>query len=77
MLPLFEQYRPKRIEDVVGQDEAVKTLQFIAKRGFVGRVFWITGKSGTGKTTLARIMSDQFRNVTLVAFPRDRWASYV
>ena len=57
MLPLFEQYRPKRIEDVVGQDEAVKTLQFIAKRGYVGRVFWITGKSGTGKTTLARIIA--------------------
>lgn len=59
MTALYEQYRPKDLDDVVGQDDAIQRIRRIAERGLVGRVFWITGPSGTGKTTIARIIADR------------------
>jgi DNA polymerase-3 subunit gamma/tau len=56
MASLAEQYRPSCWADVVGQDKAVKILQGICTRGLGGRAIWISGASGTGKTTLARIV---------------------
>lgn len=53
---LSEKYRPKRFADVVGQTKAVKILSRVTPGG---RAFWIQGKSGTGKTTLARIAANQ------------------
>lgn len=58
-LPLYEQYRPRSFKDVVGQDKAIAKIQVVARRGFGGRAFWISGQSGTGKTTLARLIADQ------------------
>jgi len=57
MPPLYEQYRPRSFEYVVGQDKAIAKLQRIRKRGLAGKVYWITGQSGTGKTTLARLIA--------------------
>ena len=56
---LYEQYRPKNFEEVLGQDKAVKQIKAIGQRGYSGRAFWISGASGTGKTTLARIIASQ------------------
>jgi DNA polymerase III gamma/tau subunit len=56
---LYEQYRPKAFEEVLGQDKAVKQIKAIGQRGYGGRAFWISGASGTGKTTLARIIASQ------------------
>lgn len=56
---LYEQYRPKNFEEVLGQDKAVKQIKAIGQRGYGGRAFWISGASGTGKTTLARIIASQ------------------
>lgn len=58
-MQLTEQYRPKALNDVIGQDKAVKRLMFLGARGMGGRAYWIAGLSGTGKTTLARIIADQ------------------
>ncbi|MCK5581803.1 MAG: RuvB-like helicase, partial [Candidatus Omnitrophica bacterium] len=59
MKSLFEKYRPKQLDDVLGQDKAVKTIKrFIQNSAVGGRSFWISGASGTGKTTLARIIAD-------------------
>ncbi len=57
MQPLHEQYRPSAWSDVVGQDKAIRKVQTLAKRGLAGRAFWIAGQSGTGKTTIARLIA--------------------
>ncbi len=57
--PLHEQYRPETWTDVVGQDKAVAKVRVLAKRGLAGRAYWIAGQSGTGKTTIARIIAHE------------------
>lgn len=59
MRNLYEQYRPHTFEDVIGQDKAVATIHRILDRGWGGQAFFISGASGTGKTTLARIIASQ------------------
>lgn len=62
-LPLYEKVRPKEWSEVVGQEKAIKRLLVMKEHdGLGGRVFWITGLSGTGKTTIARLIA---RDVTL------------
>lgn len=58
MLPLYEQYRPQSFNDVVGQDAVIERLNKIRQRGgLAGRVYYLTGSSGTGKTTIARLIA--------------------
>ena len=54
---LFEQYRPKSWNEVIGQDKAIQRIHRIGKRGHAGRAYWISGQSGTGKTTIARLIA--------------------
>lgn len=58
MKPLYEKHRPQSFAEVVGQDKAVAKLKAICERGgFGGRAYWISGQSGTGKTTIAKIIA--------------------
>lgn len=55
---LSEKYRPRKFADVIGQPDAMHTLLTLRKTsGLAGQVFWITGESATGKTTIARIIA--------------------
>ncbi|HEY2838378.1 MAG TPA: AAA family ATPase [Pirellulales bacterium] len=69
MRSLYEQYRPQTLADVVAQDKAVAKIEALAKRGLGGRAFWISGASGTGKSTLARIIArmvaDEFNTIEI------------
>lgn len=57
-MKLFEKYRPAALADIVGQEKAVKTITRLIDRGALGgNAYLVTGASGTGKTTLARIMA--------------------
>ncbi len=56
---LSEQYRPQTWSDVVGQDKAIARIAALRRRGLAGRAFWITGQSGTGKTTIARLIAGE------------------
>lgn len=57
-MQLSEQYRPADWPDVVGQDKAIGRLVALARgRGLGGRAYWISGQSGTGKTTIARLIA--------------------
>ncbi len=57
-MQLYEKYRPRCFEDVIGQDAIIRKLTALASRGgLAGRAFWISGTSGTGKTSIARIIA--------------------
>jgi len=56
--PLAEKYRPQCWDEVVGQAKVVSTLRGLAERsGLAGRAYWLSGQSGTGKTTIARLIA--------------------
>src|SRR4051812_16849702 len=59
MASLFEQYRPASWAEVVGQDKALAKIETLRKRGLGGRAWLITGQSGTGKTTIARLLAGE------------------
>lgn len=57
-MDLTEKYRPASFADVVGQGRAVAQIGSVMERhGWAGHCWWLYGASGTGKTTLARILA--------------------
>ena len=54
---LHEQYRPREWSEIVGQEKVIARIRQIAKRGLAGRAYWLSGQSGTGKTTIARLIA--------------------
>ena len=58
--PLTEKYRPATWDDVVGQDKVVSRIRQLAGRNaLAGRAYWLSGQSGTGKTTIARLIAQE------------------
>jgi DNA polymerase-3 subunit gamma/tau len=58
-MQLHEEYRPQTWPDVVGQDKVLDKLALLRQRGLAGRGYWISGQSGTGKTTIARLIAGE------------------
>jgi DNA polymerase III gamma/tau subunit len=56
-MQLHEQYRPRQWPEVVGQDKALERIEQLRKRGLAGRSYWLSGQSGTGKTTIAKLLA--------------------
>ena len=56
-MQLHEQFRPQSWSDVVGQSKALARIERLRKRGLGGRAYWIAGQSGTGKTTIAKLLA--------------------
>ncbi|MEW6251808.1 MAG: AAA family ATPase [Planctomycetota bacterium] len=52
-----ERYRPRTIDEFVGNDKTVAAVRWWLQRGVGGHKFWISGPSGAGKTTLALILA--------------------
>src|SRR5262245_11607555 len=64
---LADKYRPATWEDVVGQDKVVARLRALAGRGgLAGRAYWLSGQSGTGKTTIARLIAAEVADPFLI-----------
>ncbi len=55
---LHTKYRPSTFDDVVGQDAVVASLKKVLAKD-TSHAFIFTGPSGTGKTTLARIIAHE------------------
>lgn len=53
---LQDKYRPRDLADVVGQEAATSALRGLVARG-AAKAFLLSGPSGTGKTTLSRIVA--------------------
>src|SRR5205823_739644 len=67
MMPLSEKYRPRTFDELVGQSKAVSRVKALAQRGGLGgKAFWITGQSGTGKTSLARLIAGEVADEFMV-----------
>lgn len=57
---LTQKYRPKDWPEIVGQDKACKLLARREAAGELrGHAYWVSGKSGVGKTSIARIIRDK------------------
>ena len=54
---LARKWRPRKFEDVVGQDHVVRALANALDSGRIHHAYLFTGTRGVGKTTLARILS--------------------
>lgn len=67
MPALYDKYRPQRFSEVVGQNVAMNKILCVSKTcGLLGQVFAITGDSGTGKTTIARLIAEKVADPTCI-----------
>lgn len=70
-MELYERVRPKEFDGVVGQDKAVRLIRGVIDRNGGtpgGKAFFLTGPSGMGKTTLARIIASKLAGARVVEF---------
>ncbi len=56
-VPFARKYRPKRFSEVVGQEVAVRVLRNAVKLNKLSHAYLFAGPRGTGKTTLARVLT--------------------
>lgn len=67
MSALYDRYRPTSIADICGFDGIKTQLNTVRQTvGMIGQSFYITGQSGTGKTTLARIIATEIADACCI-----------
>jgi DNA polymerase III subunit gamma/tau len=54
---LARKYRPKTLDDLIGQEGMVRTLTNAFATGRIAHAFMLTGVRGVGKTTTARLLA--------------------
>ncbi len=54
---LYRKYRPKKLEELLGQETNVQILKNAAKTGRIGQAYIFYGPRGTGKTSTARLLA--------------------
>lgn len=59
MSSFYTKHRPSKLTEVAGHRRSLKRILCLNKTvGLLGQAIWMTGESGTGKTTIARILAD-------------------
>ena len=71
-LAIYRKYRPKTLEDLIGQDVLVDVLKNAAKNDKLSHAYLFYGPRGTGKTTAARLIAKIANCETRVADPKFR-----
>src|SRR5882672_4786055 len=61
-MSLITKYRPKSLDEVIGQKPIIKAIKSVITRKSVPKSWLFMGPAGTGKTTLARILVHHFTN---------------
>lgn len=56
-IPLYRKYRPKNLQEVVGQEHVKKALSNAISLNKISHAYLFTGPRGTGKTSIARILA--------------------
>ncbi|OGG47902.1 DNA polymerase III, subunit gamma and tau [Candidatus Kaiserbacteria bacterium RIFCSPHIGHO2_02_FULL_50_9] len=56
-LALYRKYRPKKFDEVLGQEHVVAALEGSIKKGNIAHAYLFSGTRGTGKTSVARILA--------------------
>lgn len=56
-IPLYRKYRPKNLQEVVGQEHVKKALTNAITLNKITHAYLFTGPRGTGKTSIARILA--------------------
>ncbi len=54
---LYRKWRPRRFEEVVGQEHVTRTLRNALRLGRIAHAYLFAGPRGTGKTTTARLLA--------------------
>ncbi len=54
---LYRRYRPRRFDELKGQEHIVRALREAVRTGREGQAYLFSGPRGTGKTTTARILA--------------------
>jgi DNA polymerase-3 subunit gamma/tau len=57
MQALYRKYRPKKLDEVLGQETNISILRNAAASGRLGQAYIFFGPRGTGKTTTARLLA--------------------
>jgi DNA polymerase-3 subunit gamma/tau len=58
-MSLYNKYRPKSLSEVKGNSDLVATLDKMLSGKEIPHAFLLHGETGTGKTTIARIIADR------------------
>ena len=56
-LALYRKYRPKKLDELLGQETNALILKNAAKQNRIGHAYLFYGPRGTGKTTTARLIA--------------------
>lgn len=56
-LSLYRKYRPEGFQDLIGQDQVIRTLKNALKNDRVAHAYLFAGPRGTGKTSTAKVFA--------------------
>ena len=65
-IPLYRKYRPQKLEEIVGQSHIKKALTNAISMGRISHAYLLTGPRGTGKTSTATALLNEFIAVNYI-----------